>query len=72
MLIRLILVSVWLLQVSGVHAPQLVTTQYHDPLWRHGLEASVLGLPRHAALGNGEAPVWLPLPAHEWKPGSGL
>ena len=62
----------WLLQISGVHAPQPVSSQHHDPLWRHSLEASILGVPRHAALGDGETPVWLALPAPERKPSPGL
>lgn len=64
--------SGWLLQISGVHAPQPVTAQHHDPLRRHSLEASVLGVPRHTALGDGEAPGRLTLPALERKPGPGL
>lgn len=60
------------LQVSGVHAPQPVTAQHHDPLRGHSLEASVFGVPRHAALGDGEAPGRLTLPALERKPGPGL
>lgn len=66
------LISIWLLQVSGVHAPQPVTTQHYDPLWGHGLEAPILCISWHTALGNGEATVWLTLPAHEWKPGPGI
>lgn len=62
----------WLLQVSGVHASQPVTTQHYDPLWGHGLETPVLYVSWHTALGDGEATVRLTLPAHEWKPGTGL
>lgn len=67
-----VLTSIWLLQVSGVHAPQPVTTQHYDPLWGHGLETPILCISRHTALGDGEATIWLTLPAHEWKPGPGL
>lgn len=66
------LTSIWLLQVSGVHAPQPVTTQHYDPLWGHSLETPILCVSRHTALGDGEATVWLSLPAYEWKPGPGL
>lgn len=59
-------------QVSGVYAPQSVSAQHHGPDGRHCSEASVFRLPRHAALGGGENPVWVPLPAHEWQPDTGL
>lgn len=71
-LIHLILTSILLFQVSGVHAPQPVTTQHYDPLWGYGLETPILCISWHTALGDGEATVWLTLPAHEWKPGPGL
>lgn len=71
-LVHLSLTPIWLLQVSGVHAPQPVTTQHDDPLRGYSLEAPILCISWHTALGDGEAPVWLTLPAHEWKPGPGL
>lgn len=71
-LAHLVLTSLWLLQVSGVHAPQPVATQHYDPLWGYGLETPILCISWHTALGDGEATVWLTLPAHEWKPGPGL
>lgn len=62
----------FLLQVSGVYAPQSISAQHHGPDRRHCSKASIFRLPRHAALGGGENPVWISLSALEWKPDAGL
>ena len=60
------------LQVPGVHAPQPLPAQPLGAVWRGPAQRPLLGLPGHAALRHGEAPVRLPLPAHERQPADGL